>query len=71
VCPVLLDTSVHFCHASLPALQKVTPNADGDVDIGCGGAFGGKNEEDEEAAAAAGGDPDGVLPFSVCWLCVF
>ncbi len=47
---------------SISAPQKITPNADGDVDIGCGGAFGGKNEEDEEAA---GGVPDenGVHPL--------
>ncbi len=41
-------------------LQKVTPNGDGEVDIGCGGAFGGKNEDEDEPAAAA--DENAPLP---------
>ena len=40
--------------------HKVTPNADGDVDIGCGNSFGGTNEDEE--ADAGGNDPDAPQP---------
>lgn len=41
-------------------LQKITPNESGDVDIGCGSAFGGNN--DDEAAA---GPADANAPIPV------